>query len=73
MDLNDSGLYFKTLHHYYEQLQMEMAVTGCQWADFVVFTQTLNLPSLFVERIQFNLEKWAAMEAKLKSFYEQFV
>ena len=52
---------------------MEMALTQCKWADFVVFTQTEREPSIFVKRISFSAEMWDAMRSVIVSFYTRFV
>ena len=55
------------------QLQMEMGITGCKWADFVVFTMTAAGPSLHVERVSFNPAVFNSDRAKAILFYKNFV
>ena len=71
--MGDDGLHLKTHHQYHSQVQMQMAVTGLSWTDFVVFTSTDNGPSVFVQRIRFSSEFWAASLSSIVFFYEHYV
>ena len=53
-------LCLKTTHMYYTQVQMEMAVTGCSWADFVVFTTYEGQQDLLVQQVKFDADFWRA-------------
>ena len=70
----DAGgeLHLKTTHPYFTQLQMEMALTGCSWADFVVYTSEA-CGGLFVERVAFDVKFWEKCCGVLKDFYQKFV
>ena len=46
----DGSLWLKTSHSYYTQLQMEMALTQCEWADFVVYTSGIK-EDIFVQHV----------------------
>ena len=56
----DGRLKLKESHQYYTQIQFEMAISGCLWADFVVFTlpDDKEDEDLFVQRIPFSEEFW---------------
>ena len=71
--MDEHGLKLNVNHQYYSQIQMQMAVTGHMWTDFVVFTDTDDGPSVFVQRIQFSNIFWDATEKCVSKFYEQFV
>ena len=53
-------------HHYYAQVQGEMAILTVDWFDFVVFSGG----AVAVERILFNLDYWQErLLPKMQSFY----
>ena len=52
---------------------MEMAVTGCSWADFVVFTTSEGQDDLFVQRMKFDADFWRACSGVLCDFFKKFV
>lgn len=55
----------KTSHRYFTQVQCQLAVTGLQRADFVVFTreETVIVP------VTFDPERWKDTLSKLERFY----
>lgn len=55
----------KTSHGYFTQIQCQLAVTGLQHADLVVFTQeeTVIVP------VTFDPELWEVTLSKLERFY----
>ena len=68
LTLKNNKLWLKRNHDYYHQCQMQLAVTGFQWLDFVV--RTTNPHSLHIERILPDQALWQkTMLPKLKSFY----
>ena len=63
LKLTESGsLKLKHKHAYYTQVQLEMAVTGRPWTDFVVFTSLDEDEGkdtdIFIERIYFSSSFW---------------
>ncbi len=63
---SESGFSLKHDSDYYSQVQGEMALTGAQWCDFVVWTKV----DTFVERIKFDAKFWEdVLLPKLKLFY----
>ncbi|KAL9967600.1 hypothetical protein ACROYT_G025862 [Oculina patagonica] len=52
-------------HPYYAQVQGQMAVTGAQWCDFIVYTSK----GIYVQRIPFDPVFWAQLQQKLYSYY----
>ena len=79
LKLTESGsLKLKHKHAYYTQVQLEMAVTGRPWTDFVVFTSLDEDEGkdtdIFIERIYFLSSFW---ENKLlpaaKAVFSKFV
>ncbi|KAM7305554.1 uncharacterized protein ISCGN_015451 [Ixodes scapularis] len=50
-------------HHF--QVLGQMAVSGLQWGDFIVYAKHFIL----IERIRFNAGEWASVSAKLEDFY----
>ena len=71
--LNDEGLYLKPSHSYYTQLQTGMAITGCKWADFVVYTKHDGESSLSLQRILFDTCFWSGCVKAVKDFYCKYV
>lgn len=68
----DGKLQLKRTHRYYTQVQGELGVKHCKWADFVVWTAAKS-QNLFVERILFDESFWDKLLAALLEFYESFV
>ena len=70
-----AGLQLKRNHAYFSQLQMELAMTGCLWADFVVYIQygESDEVSVFVEQVQFDSAVWSQYACSLEAFYKKFV
>ena len=83
------GLSLKESHQYYTQVQFEMTVSGCLWADFVVFSlpdddgdddddddddDDHDHESLFVQRILFCESFWEKkLFPALSKFFCNFV
>ena len=69
------SLNFRESHPYFTQIQFEMAVSGCSWADFVVFTPLEDDlgEDVFVERIHFS-ESWQKkLLPAVSRFFRNFV
>ena len=67
------GVSLKPSHVYYMQVQMQMAILKCAWADFVVFSKCGEEESIFVQRIAFDSSFWQSSLPVLKKFYQQYV
>ncbi|KAM7282672.1 uncharacterized protein ISCGN_002796 [Ixodes scapularis] len=52
-------------HKHYHQILGQMALSGLQWGDFVVYSHKF----LIVERIYFSEDEWLACKAALDDFY----
>ena len=66
----------KESHQYYTQIQFEMAISGCLWADFVVFTlpDDKEDEDLFVQHIPFSEEFWQKkLFPSISQFFSKFV
>ena len=65
---DDERLRLKRTSAYYFQVQGEMAINKCTWADFVVWTEC----DVFIEEILFDQNAWNITTLlKLQSFYLQ--
>jgi len=64
----DGSLKLKQDHHYYLQIQGQMAITGATCCDFVIYTKK----GLSVERIQFDPEVWKVKVKLLNNFFFKF-
>ncbi len=66
----DGKLHLDHDHHYYAQVQGEMAVIGVSWCDFIVFTAG----GLFIERIPFDNQFWlSTLLPALETFFTRHV
>lgn len=68
LEITNEGPRLKRSHKYYVQIQGEMAIMGCSWGDFVVWTAA-SQSNCFVERINFDVEFCSAMLPKLVEFF----
>lgn len=65
MSFNGNEPYLNRGHIYYAQVLGQMALTGCQWADFVVSSENW----IAIERIYFDEKEWLCMKSKLDEFF----
>ena len=63
-DINNTVM-LKRTHDYYYQITGQLALTGAQFCDFVVWTEV----DMFIERVHFDAELWDDMKSKLAHFY----
>lgn len=68
LEITNEGPRLKRSHKYYAQIQGEMAIMGCSWGDFVVWTAA-SQSNCFVERINFDVEFCSAMLPKVVEFF----
>ena len=62
----ENAIKVKRSSNYYYQVQSEMAIMGCKWCHFVVWTEV----DIFVEEIAFDERLWSNIVfPKLQSFY----
>ena len=59
----------KKNHKYFYQIQGQMAIKGCNWCDFVVWTTK----GLVIERVVFDSQLWQTMKTNLVEFYRKCV
>lgn len=64
----DGCLHLKRDHEYFQQVQGQIALTGANWCDFIIYTKC----GLAVERIYFNEKFWTAKVASLLKFYFKY-
>ena len=57
--------HLKKDHAYYTQVQGQLALTGAEWCDFVVYTHK----GLIIQRIYFESAFWDILYEKLASVY----
>ncbi len=60
--LDGGTLSLKHSHTYFYHIQENMAITACQWCDFVLWSPT----AISVERIAFNENQWSSMHERLR-------
>lgn len=61
--------HLKKSHNYFTQIQCQLAVTGLQHADLVVFT----LEETAIVRVSFDPQLWEETLSKLEKFYREVV
>lgn len=66
--LTDNNIQLKRNHHYFFQVQGQLAITGAPWCDFCVYTPI----GIEVERIYPDQEFWQNLVQKLDHFYTSF-
>ncbi|XP_076070586.1 uncharacterized protein LOC143042205 [Mytilus galloprovincialis] len=62
---DDGNLTLKKNHNYYQQVIMQLAVTGLKWCHFYVW----RADEQHLETIEFDDEEWGRMKTKLDLFY----
>lgn len=63
---NENGdLVLKKEHAYYPQIQGQLALTGADWCDFVLYTHR----GLIIQRIPFDAVFWQVVAEKLTKVY----
>ena len=68
LDPANGQLKLKQNHHYFAQVQGQMAIGARPWCDFVVYTRQ----GIHVERIIYDKEFWnGTLLPKLTSFYDK--
>lgn len=71
LEESPEGPRLKRSHKYYAQIQGEMAIMGCPWGDFVVWTAANS--NCFIERIYFDSEFCTFMMPKLVDFFVRYI
>ena len=68
--LDSSGyVKLKHTHHYYAQVQGQMAIGDRPWCDFVIYTSK----GISIERINFDRKYWEENLQKLVTFYDNCI
>lgn len=65
------GLHLRKSHHYYAQIQGQMALWNLPFCDFVVYFDKVD--DIHVERVTFSEKYWKNLFPKLRSFYIRHV
>ena len=56
-------------HSYYDQVQMQLALTTQSWCDFIFYTNK----GMVIDRIRYDESHWVALREKLLKFYFDFL
>ncbi|XP_061168089.1 uncharacterized protein LOC133176992 [Saccostrea echinata] len=72
LEMTDEGPRLKRSHKYYAQIQGEMAIMGCSWGDFVVWTAA-SQSNCFIERVYFDVTFVTSMMPKLVEFFVSYI
>ena len=58
-------LHLNKNHSYYNQVQMQLAITCQTWCDFVLYTSK----GLIIDRVKFDKDYWHSLQQRILSFY----
>lgn len=56
-------------HSYYNQVQMQLALTCQTWCDFVLYTSK----GMIIDRVNFDAQYWETLQTKILDFYFKFM
>ena len=69
LQISDDGeLRINKDHAYYDQIQHQLALTGCHFCDFVVYT----FKGTAIDRVYFDIEHWKRLCDKICTFYFKY-
>ena len=68
IELIENQICLKKTHSYYDQVQMQLALTTQSWCDFVLYTNK----GLVIDRILYDEKHWYDLREKLLNFYLTF-
>ena len=69
-DIGSGAIKLRRTHRYYAQVQGQMAIGGCKWCDFVIYTKK----GIAIERINFDPYYWNNnILPKLINFYDNIL
>ena len=64
-----SKLLINKSHTYYNQIQMQLALTTQSWCDFIFYTSE----GLIMHRVQFDEAHWHKLQTKILNFYLEYI
>ena len=56
-------------HTYYDQIQMQLALTTQSWCDFIFYTSK----GLIIHRVHFDEANWHKLQTKILNFYFEYM
>ena len=56
-------------HTYYDQIQMQLALTKQSWCDLIFYTSK----DLLIHRLQFNETHWHKLQTEILNFYFEYM
>ena len=62
---NNGNITINKQHSYYDQVVMQMALTGTTWCDFVVYSKK----GIVIDRVRYDHEHWLILQKKIYDFY----
>ena len=69
LEIVNGKIYLKKSHSYYDQVQMQLALTTQSWCDFIFYTNK----GMVIDRVRYNENHWVALQEKLLKFYFNFL
>ena len=65
---DDGELRINMNHAYYDQIQHQLAMTGCHYCDFIIYT----FKGAATDRVYFDSERWKKLCQKVCTFYFKY-
>ena len=65
IDKENGKIVINKKHTYYDQIQMQLAITCRTWCDFVLYTSK----GLVVDRVAFDADYWENLQKNILGFY----
>lgn len=69
IELVDGQVRLNKNHSYYDQIQMQLALTTQSWCDFVLYTNK----GIVIDRVRYDEQYWLSLREKLLKFYFNFL
>ncbi|XP_037531175.1 uncharacterized protein LOC119421601 isoform X2 [Nematolebias whitei] len=66
--IRDGRQTLKRTHPYYWQIQGQMLISGCDWCDFVIYTEN----DMFIERVPRDMQVLQTIKQKVDHFFFYF-
>lgn len=64
----NNNIYINTEHKYYDQMQMNMGITGIEHCDLVIWSEH----GLLIIPVAFDELRWTTLQDKLKEFHWRY-
>ena len=69
LEIINDNIRLKRDHSYYDQVQMQLALTTQTWCEFILYTNK----GIIIDRVKYDEEHWFELREKLLKFYFDFL